>query len=173
MGGYEKPHGRCRIPHDGYLKRFILGRPNLGFERIIFEEAQDANPLMAALVLQQREYGSKLMIIGDEHQSIYKFRGAYNIFNHLPKDASVHTLTETWRFGPETAEKVNLVLAAFKPHETARVVGCGQDRPWSDKESTTYLARTNAKLFEMAVAHVESKNTSIYWVGGIGNHHSK
>lgn len=166
----KNPHGRCRIPHDGYLKRFILGRPNLGFERIIFEEAQDANPLMAALVLQQREYGSKLMIIGDEHQSIYKFRGAYNIFKHLPEDASVHTLTETWRFGPETAEKVNLVLAAFKPHETARVVGCGQDRPWSEKESTTYLARTNAKLFEMAVAHVESKNTPIYWVGGIGKY---
>lgn len=162
--------GSCRIPHDGYLKRFILGRPNLGFDRIIFEEAQDANPLMAALVLQQREYGSKLLIIGDEHQSIYKFRGAYNIFNHLPTDASVHTLTETWRFGPETAEKVNLILAAFKPHETARVVGCGQDRPWSDKESITYLARTNAKLFEMAVAHVESKNTPIYWVGGIGKY---
>jgi len=168
--GMKNPQGSCRIPHDGYLKRFILGRPNLGFDRIIFEEAQDANPLMAALVLQQREYGSKLLIIGDEHQSIYKFRGAYNIFNHLPADASVHTLSETWRFGPETAEKVNLILAAFKPHETARVVGCGQDRPWSDKESTTYLARTNAKLFEMAVAHVESKNTPIYWVGGIGKY---
>ncbi|MPS81723.1 MAG: ATP-dependent helicase [Achromobacter sp.] len=162
--------GRCRIPHDGYLKRFILARPNLGFDRLIFEEAQDGNPLMAALVRQQLEYGAKLLIIGDPHQSIYKFRGAYNIFQDLPAGASVHALTNTWRFGPATAEKVNLLLAAFKPDEPARVVGCGQDRSWDDSATTTYLARTNAKLFEMAVAHVESKETPIYWVGGIAKY---
>jgi superfamily I DNA/RNA helicase len=76
-------------------------------------------------------------------------------------------MTNTWRFGPGTAEQVNLVLGAFKPNESARVVGRGEDRPWNDAIATTYLARTNAQLFEMAVAHVESRTDRIYWVGGI------
>lgn len=162
------PNGRCRIPHDGYLKNFVLGRPRLGFDRVIFEEAQDGNPLMNALVRQQVEYGAKLLILGDEHQSIYQFRGAYNAFGDLPEGASVHTLTNTWRFGPNTAGQVNLLLAAFKPDEAARIVGCGEDRPWDDRTVTTHLARTNAQLFEMAVAHVERHDQGrIHWVGGI------
>src|SRR3546814_20592793 len=52
-------------------------QPNLGKDYVIFDEFQDANPVTAQLVKMQHElYGTKLLYLGDEHQSIYAFRGA-------------------------------------------------------------------------------------------------
>src|SRR3546814_10333822 len=65
------------ISHDAYFKRFVMGQPNLGKDYVIFDEFQDANPVTAQLVKMQHElYGTKLLYLGDEHQSIYAFRGA-------------------------------------------------------------------------------------------------
>lgn len=152
------------IPHDAYFKRFALSRPNLGADLIVFDEAQDANAVTAGLVHDQHiEHGAKLLYLGDAHQSIYAFRGAVNAMQNLPQGAQCYPLTQSWRFGPNTAALANAVLAELK-NESLQLEGMGQDRSWDSKAGYAYLARTNAELIDQAVA---VQGQGVHWVGGV------
>lgn len=155
--------GQITIPHDAYLKWFVQSKPNLGYQLIIFDEAQDANPITAQLVEMQREFGTKLLYLGDRHQSIYAFRGATNAMEGLPDDAAVLPLTQSWRFGPQTAKIANLVLSELKG-ETKQIEGLGSDAPWREGAPYALLSRTNAELIKQAVAR---RGRGVHWVGGI------
>lgn len=50
------PDGTFPVTHDTYLKLFQLSGPDLSrrWDTILFDEAQDANPVTSALVLGQR-----------------------------------------------------------------------------------------------------------------------
>lgn len=152
------------IPHDAYLKRFVMMGRNLGYDSVIFDEAQDANPIMLKLLADQYKTGSHVLMLGDRHQAIYEFRGAVNAMEELPDGAKVLPLTQSWRFGPKTAQLANLLLGELKG-EKLQIQGLGQDG-WYDKtkHKLTYLSRTNADLIGRAVS-VEGEG--VYWVGGI------
>lgn len=152
------------IPHDAYLKRFIMMGQPLGFDTIIFDEAQDANPIMLKLLNDQRKHGTKILMLGDRHQSIYAFRGAVNAMENLPPEARVHPLTQSYRFGPRTAEWANLILGELKG-EKIRIEGLGKDEPWDKTRDTlTNLSRSNADLIRQAVAR---NGEGVHWIGGI------
>lgn len=152
------------ISHDAYFKRFVMKRPNLGVDLLIFDEAQDANAVTAQLVrTQAQEHGTRVLYLGDEHQSIYAFRGAVNAMRNLPESVVRYPLTQSWRFGPRTATLANLVLSQLK-NETLELQGMGSDKTWDPSKPYAYLARTNAELIAQAVA---SQGEGIYWVGGI------
>lgn len=158
------PGSGTPIPDDAYFKRFVMSRPNLGAQLVIFDEAQDANAVTAQLVRYQHEcHGSRLLYLGDEHQSIYAFRGAINAMRHLPDSAHRYPLTQSWRFGPKTAALANLVLSEFKGSSLA-LEGMGADHPWDHHQQYAYLARTNAGLIAQAVA---VNGQGVHWVGGI------
>lgn len=65
------------ITHDTYLKLYQLSEPDLSrhYQTILFDEAQDANPVTHAIVLNQK---TNVILVGDRHQQIYRFRGADN-----------------------------------------------------------------------------------------------
>lgn len=152
------------IPHDAYFKRFAMMRPNLGVDLIVFDEAQDANPVTTRLVRDQFElFGSKILYLGDEHQSIYAFRGASNAMRDLPDQAHCYPLTQSWRFGPHTANKANLILGELKG-AALRLEGMGQDNSWNETGRYAYLARTNAELIAQGLA---AQDKAVHWVGGI------
>lgn len=155
--------GQITIPHDAYLKMFVQSKPNLGYQLLVFDEAQDANPITAQLVEMQREFGTKLLYLGDRHQSIYAFRGATNAMEGLPGDATVLPLTQSWRFGPQTARTANLILSELKG-EINQIEGLGTDAPWREGAPYTLLSRTNAELIKQAVAR---RGRGVHWVGGI------
>jgi len=153
------------IPHDAYLKMSILNAGNLGYDTVIFDEAQDANPIMLKFLKTQHETGAKIIMLGDRHQSIYGFRGALNALEDkfLLPGAHVLPLTQSWRFGAKTAEIANLLLGELKG-ERFKIKGMGTDVAYRAGKPMTYLSRTNADLFREAAA-INGKG--VQWVGGI------
>lgn len=117
-------HGRAAwLPHDAYLKMLYLrGQEGEGDERafgfydvIMFDEAQDANPCMATIVLRQqrKEFNpAGLIVVGDPYQRIYGFRGAGNeAFDEekFPADITRY-LTWSFRFGDSVSSVANTIL---------------------------------------------------------------
>lgn len=151
------------IPHDAYLKIFALSGRQLDFDTIIFDEAQDCNPVMRDLLLKQYAQGKKIVMLGDRHQAIYEFRGAINAMENLPETAQVLPLTESWRFGERTAHIANAILGDLKG-ERLKIQGRGVDKEFDKNAPCAYLARTNAALIAKGVSLIGSK---IHWVGGI------
>jgi F-box protein, helicase, 18 len=149
-----------QMPHDAYLKMWALSNPRLEYDYILCDEWQDANPVTAQVVEMQRH--SKIVILGDPHQSIYAFRGAVNAMNQFAGARRVH-LTKTWRFGPKVAHVANTVLAEFK-REQHLIQAMGVDAPYRSGSAVTKLARTNAQLFADAIA---VRGAGVHWVGGI------
>lgn len=152
------PNDRCSIPHDAYLKMFVMRCKGLDYDRVIMDEAQDANPL--SMQLLGKRSAAKLVCIGDRHQSIYLFRGAMNAMEKLSEGADRYHLTQTYRFGPKIAAIANTILGDLKG-ETAKIEGLGRDKPWRGT-SPTRLARTNAQLFAIAA---ERMGEGVNWVG--------
>ncbi|HWS26398.1 MAG TPA: UvrD-helicase domain-containing protein [Xanthomonadales bacterium] len=152
---------RVSIPDDAYLKMWALSQPRLDYDVIIFDEAQDSNPVTAQIVRAQTH--ASLLYIGDRHQSIYGFRGACNAMDDFGPAAVHRHLSHTWRFGPETAGYANLLLSELKG-EKVPLVGLGRDEPFAPGACVTKLSRTNAQLFkDAALVH----GHGIHWVGGI------
>jgi superfamily I DNA/RNA helicase len=157
------------IIHDAYLKLYQLSLPNLSrkYTVILFDEAQDSNPVTNHIVLQQR---CKIIYVGDTHQQIYRFRGASNALEDpLLDGADTLYLTHSFRFGPQVAMVANALL--MLKQETKPVVGRGgQDQVLTslppECSRFTVLARTVIGVISAAmISALEGK--TIYWVGGI------
>jgi len=163
LPGMKSEVNTISIPHDAYLKMFVMTSGNLGYDTVIFDEAQDANPIMLRLLENQYTTGTKVIMLGDRHQAIYEFRGAVNALENLPSEAKVLPLTQSWRFGPKTAAVANFILSELKG-ETLEIQGMGQDRPYEPGAPLAYLSRTNADLLWRAAS---ANGEGVHWVGGI------
>ncbi|MCF8126185.1 MAG: UvrD-helicase domain-containing protein [Desulfotignum sp.] len=156
--------------HDGYLKLYQLSGPALNFDCILLDEAQDINPVVSAIVLSQVRPETSgnapaVIVVGDNHQQIYSFRGARDTLNSLAAHQTCY-LTQSFRFDNNIAKAANMVLSIFKK-ETRRLRGTMNQVPKSpwDPERYTIIARTNAVLFDRAVQLY--KTHDIGFAGGI------
>ena len=143
--------------HDGYLKLFQLSAPRLDVDTILFDEAQDANPVTLAIVRQQ---SCAKVFVGDPHQQIYQFRYAENAMAD-PSLTDELFLTESFRFGDEIAAAANRLLAVKRERNPVR--GGRRVPPSSTKAS---IARGNAALYRRA-ALLANQGGNVCWVGGI------
>ncbi len=146
--------------HDGYLKLFQLSAPRLEYDTILFDEAQDANPVTLAIVRQQ---SCAKVFVGDPHQQIYQFRYAENAMAD-PSLTDELFLTESFRFGEEVAAAANRLLAVKR--ERNRVRGGRRVPPSSTKAC---IARGNASLYRRA-AQMAQQGGTVCWVGGIDSY---
>lgn len=140
------------MTHDGYLKLYHLSNPILNYDHIMVDEAQDSNEVMLDIVMKQ---SADKIFVGDEHQRIYSFRGALNVFER--NEGVYLTLTKSFRFGPEIASIANVLLSKYK--EEGNLLEGTDDRDSIvgiiDKDvQFTVLTRTNAHLFDLAVKYV-------------------
>ena len=129
------PAASYPVSHDIYLKLYQLSRPQLPYDVILFDEAQDANPAMLALLLPQQ---AQRIFVGDPHQQIYAWRGAVNAMDRL--EATELPLSQSFRFSEAIADEASELLRLFKG-ETRRVRG--NPKPKQDG-SIAILSRTNA-----------------------------
>lgn len=161
--------GDFPVTHDTYLKLYQLSRPHLSsrYSTILFDEAQDANPVTSAIVLNQ---SCRVVLVGDPHQQIYRFRGADNAMNAPALgDADRLWLTHSFRFGPEVANVANRLLAL--KGETRKVTGKGgPDRVVETLPRTcghrAVLHRTVCGVIGTAL-HYSLAGKKVYWVGGM------
>lgn len=157
------------MPFDGYLKLYALSRPDLSrqFDIILFDEAQDANPVTIDLLLNQR---CIRVFVGDPHQAIYGFRGAVNAFDGLT-GATTLPLTGSYRFGEDVAILATTLLATYKG-ETRVLQGLGpQDQmidTFDENHPVVRICRTNAKVFAHAIESLGRHR--MHFIGGVNSY---
>ncbi|HAU6732969.1 TPA: ATP-dependent helicase [Salmonella enterica subsp. enterica serovar Elisabethville] len=161
--------GDFPVTHDTYLKLYQLSHPNLSsrYTTLLFDEAQDANPVTSALVLGQ---ACRVVLVGDTHQQIYRFRGADNAMQ-VPQleNADRLWLTHSFRFGPEVAQVANRLLAL--KGETHQVTGKGGPDRVLQAEPRTFghhavLHRSVCGVIRTAL-HWSLAGKKVFWVGGM------
>jgi hypothetical protein len=94
------------ITHDVYLKLWALGKPMLPVDYCLVDEAQDINPVIIGLLEHQR---CQVILVGDNHQQIYSWRGAVNAMASVDTAHSCE-ITQSFRFGEAIAQTAMKVL---------------------------------------------------------------
>lgn len=154
-------HSECAMNHDAYLKAFQLRQPKLKYDVILLDEAQDTNPVLQAIMIQQ---ACQKILVGDRHQEIYAWRSAVNTLENV--NLKDYPLTHSFRFGEHVAACANRLLT--KLNEPRKVIGLGQDVPinqdFNPNQPYAVMCRTNAKVFE--VAEFCLSRSIPYWING-------
>ncbi|MCU0396031.1 MAG: UvrD-helicase domain-containing protein [Chitinophagaceae bacterium] len=137
----ENIKGDLPYKHEHYLKSWHLAGPVIPADFILFDEAQDANPVLLACVLAQKN--AQKILVGDSNQQIMEFTGAVDALEKTGIEKHVY-LSQSFRFGPAIAEQANRVLQALD----ARLRLRGFDKIDSvidfAHSPDCYLTRTNA-----------------------------
>jgi superfamily I DNA/RNA helicase len=93
-----------RFDHDHYLKLWALTRPRIDCDFLLLDEAQDTNPVVEHVFLDQRDH-AQLVMVGDSAQAIYGWRGARDVMTGF--NGTALSLSRSFRFGPALAEEAN------------------------------------------------------------------
>lgn len=159
--------GGIEITHDFYLKKFQLSNPDLPYDYILFDEAQDASPAMLDVFLKQK---STKVIVGDAHQQIYAWRFAVNSLEKA--EFQTFHLSNSFRFDQDIADLAMQILK-FKRHlgldDTLQIYGKGNG---NETRSRAVLARTNLGLLLKAIEYVIEKEEveKIYFEGNFNSY---
>lgn len=156
--------GTLPYQHEHYLKLWQLSNPRIGADFILFDECQDASPVMLSIIENQRD--AQKVFVGDSQQQIYSFTGAVNALARIRETgAPVAFLTQSFRFGDEIADLANRVLGMLGAE--LRLIGTGSipsvitDVPDPD----VILSRTNATAVRSVMNGIaEGKKVAL--VGG-------
>ena len=162
----ENPHSSLPITHDTYLKLWALSDPKLAYDVCLLDEAQDTNPLMVGVLLNQTH--AQRIIVGDPFQQIYSWRGAVNAMTQFDCDHTAH-LTQSFRFGDAIADAANAVLGGhLESHTRVRGDPNHASRLEVIAHPRVILSRTNASLISEIVTALEQRNSPrIAVVGGV------
>lgn len=156
---------KCDCLHDFYLKEFHLSGKILNYPRIVFDEAQDASPVMLDTIMNQK---GKKTFVGDSNQSIYGFRKALDALEKV--NFKNLNLSISFRYPDRIAKIGKEVLQwkrCFDPFfDVPDISGVGN----SEKLGThCVIGRTNSEIFFNIVTMIvdDYKYTRPFFEGGI------
>jgi len=133
--------GQLHFTHDTYLKLFGLSRPSLPYDYVLFDECQDANPVVLGIVKGQQD--TQVIAVGDPSQAIYAWRGSIDSMDQFDAKYRLH-LSKSFRFGPAIAAEANkwldLLNAELRVEGFERVASTVGQLAFAD----AILCRTNA-----------------------------
>lgn len=155
-------HGSLPYRHDHYLKAWQLSGPRISADYILFDEAQDANPVMVAIVAAQTH--AQLVWVGDSQQQIYTFTGAVNALEKVPAHGRTF-LTQSFRFGPAIATVANGILAAARAELRLKGTESIPSRVGKAANPNVVLTRTNAAAVRRVLS-ARKAGISVHLVGG-------
>lgn len=163
----QRTDGSLPFRHDHYLKLWQLSHPVTEVDYILFDEAQDANPVMAAVVAEQTH--AQRVYVGDSQQAIYEFTGAINALAGIEADQRRY-LTQSFRFGPAIATAANGILATLGSELRLRglsSISSEVTKFAGPDDADAILCRTNAGAMN-AVLDAQERGTNAALVGGGG-----
>ncbi|MFK5892267.1 MAG: UvrD-helicase domain-containing protein [Pseudomonadota bacterium] len=103
---YVASNFKCEFNHDFYMKMWSLQNPSLNYDYILYDEAQDTDPIMLEIV--NKQYSNKI-IVGDKYQQIYAFRGSVNAMDKFEVSGKLR-LSQSYRYGQEIANIANKIV---------------------------------------------------------------
>jgi superfamily I DNA/RNA helicase len=156
------PNGSLPFKHEHYLKAWQLSDPFIPADYILFDEAQDANPVMLAIV-QSQDHAQRVYV-GDSQQEIYGFTGAVNAMGTLAGAERVF-LTQSFRFGPAIAETANEVLDMLGAELRLKGLDSIDSRLEEISRPEMLLTRTNAAGVREVLMAIE-RGEKVHVVGG-------
>lgn len=154
----QDPNHPIGITHDGYLKIFQLRGTRINAELLLLDEAQDSNPVLLDIISKQT---CQKIFVGDQHQSIYGWRGAVDAMDKLPGVRLY--LTQSFRFGANIAKLANVCLK-WKG-EKNELQGLGKPKPVENPQEV-WLCRSNLSIFTKAIDAI-NQNKKVHIVGGV------
>lgn len=144
--------GTLPFKHSHYLKLWQLSHPTIPADFILFDEAQDASPVMMAVISRQDH--AQVVWVGDSNQQIYEFTGAVNALASVAATQRAF-LSQSFRFGPAVAEVANRMLERL--HAELRLTGTQSIASVVDAiaEPDAVLCRTNAAAVQRVLTEQE------------------
>lgn len=120
------------------------------YDVILMDEYQDTNPV--TLAIAQKIAAKSYLKVGDQHQSIYGFRGASNAMG-ADKGALKLYLSNSFRFNQSIADKANAILSLYKG-ETQKIIGLSTQ---TNMRNACMISRTNSNLIHVVKKLYEGK----------------
>lgn len=134
--------------HNFYLKMFhllLVSKKELSiplYSMILLDEAQDTNDVTLAIFYLLK--AKQKVLVGDQHQQIYSFRGSINAINKIA-GAQIHYLTKSFRFNSKIANKATSFLKKFR-NEPLSLIGT---EPANNQCTTrAIISRSNGELIK-------------------------
>jgi hypothetical protein len=153
-------NGKLRFNPDHYLKIWQLDEPVIRADYILFDEAQDASPVMLDIMARQT---AQVVWVGDSQQQIYDWRGAVNALANV-ETSERSFLTQSFRFGQPIADVANAVLGRLSAE--LRLTGRGGPSATGRiAEPDAVLCRTNAGAFKVMLRYLAEQKLP-HLVGG-------
>ena len=147
------PHSPVKADHDTYQKLYQLSKPQLPYENIYLDEAQDSAPVVLDIVANQKH--CKVVYVGDTYQSIYAFRQAVNAMEMV--DAPTKYLSKSFRYGSEIADLATFVIDGAITVNGSEMIGSKIGNiDTTTNTKYTKIFRTNSALLEDAVQLIEN-----------------
>jgi len=97
------------MTHDTYVKLYQLSGKDLGYDIIFGDEFQDVNSAFLS-ILKNAVSAKRIVVVGDEYQSIYQFRGSVNMMTETATMGAELHLSASFRFGPKVGKLAEDVL---------------------------------------------------------------
>lgn len=157
---------QVHVTYNSYLKVWAMRGEILPVHCVMCDEAQDLSPVMLQIIRRQQER-ARIILVGDEWQSIYRFRGAVNALSQV--DGRETALTGSYRFGKNIADVANSLLKQLNSdiflQGLSGDAGTLVDR-FDPSEQVAYISRTNAEVFSGAVTSC-LENVPFFVAGGV------
>ncbi|MCB9757855.1 MAG: ATP-dependent helicase [Candidatus Omnitrophica bacterium] len=165
-------HGLALLDYDDllvYLKKLLTDHQHIRehlseyYQYIMVDEYQDTNKMQAQIVQLLAVSHKNVMVVGDDSQSIYSFRGAHfkNIidFPHIFSGTKIITLEENYRSTQPILDLTNEVInsAGEKFEKELFTRNGGKTLPvyvdvYNDNGQSRYIVKKIGELLEQGVS---------------------
>jgi hypothetical protein len=161
------PNSECPSTHDGYVKCWQLSNPKINYDYIMFDEAQDANPVLLSVILKQR---CQQIFVGDKYQQIYQFRGGVNAMDVIPHKP--FPLSCSFRYGQQIADLATKILQKADPNVSIKGLGFDtqivKGSEYEGDESMLFIAHSNKTLMDTLIEAYDAQVPAILVSGKAG-----
>jgi DNA helicase-2/ATP-dependent DNA helicase PcrA len=134
--------------------KIVRDMVNMIYQYILIDEYQDTNHIQSEIVHQLRDTNPNLVVVGDDFQSIYRFRGAeVENFTNFPEEFSnvtKHTLVQNYRSTQEILDLANHVMEKHAKFGFQKTLVTGMNK--HGVKPAVYVTKDQRKESELAYA---------------------